>query len=155
MVRGSRPRKSGRDPRYGALCVVDTNVVVSGLIDDGSRAPPARILDAMIAGRLLFLMSPELLSEYTAVLHRPAIAKRHGLTAERLDGFLTELVANAVWREPPVADDAPDAGDNHLWALLAHEPSAHLVTGDRVLLRTPPSGASVLPPRDFASVFLS
>ena len=130
-------------------------MVVSGLIGEGSDAPPARILDAMIAGRLLFLMSPALLNEYTAVLHRPALAKRHGLTAERLDRFLTEVVANAVWREPPAAADAPDAGDNHLWALLAHEPSAHLVTGDRLLLRSPPSGASVLPPRDFVSVFLS
>lgn len=128
-------------------------MVVSGLIDDGSKAPPARILDAMIAGKLLFLMSPALLSEYTAVLHRPAIAERHGLTSERLDGFLTELVANAVWREPTVAGDAPDTGDNHLWALLANEPSTHLVTGDRLLLRTPPSGASVVFPRHFVTVF--
>lgn len=155
MVRGSRPRKSGRGPRYTGLCVVDTNVVVSGLIGEGSDAPPARILDAIIAGRLLFLMSPALLSEYTAVLHRPALCKRHGLTSERLDRFLTDLVANAVWREPPVAGDAPDTGDNHLWALLAHEPSAHLVTGDRLLLRTPPSGTSVVSPRHFVTVFLT
>ena len=151
MARGPRPQDRGRGPRHRQLCVVDTNVVVSGLIGEGSDAPPARILDAMIAGRLLFLMSPTLLSEYTTVLHRPAIAKRHGLTSDRLDGFLTELVANAVWREPPAAGDAPDTGDSHLWALLAHEPSAHLVTGDRLLLRTPPSGTSVVSPRDFGS----
>ncbi len=155
MARGSRPRKSGRGPRYRPLCIVDTNVVVSGLIDGGSNAPPARIMDAMIGGRLLFLMSPALLSEYSAVLQRPALAERHGLTSAWLDRFLTDLVANAVWREPLAAGDAPDKGDNHLWALLANEPSAHLVTGDRLLLRTPPSGVSVVSPRHFVSVFLS
>ena len=155
MARGSRSQRSGRDPRHRRLCVVDTNVVVSGLIDNGSSAPPARILDAMIGGRLLFLMSPALLSEYLAVLQRPAIAERHGLTSEGLDRLLTDLVANAVWREPPAAGDAPDTGDNHLWALLASEPGAHLVTGDRLLLRSPPSGASVVSPSHFVAVFLS
>ncbi len=155
MARGPRPRESGRGPLQRRLCIVDTNVVVSGLIDGNSNAPPARILDFMISGRILHLMSSALLSEYSAVLRRPALVERHGLTSEELDRFLTELVAMAVWRKPQAAGEAPDAGDNHLWALLAHEPRAHLVTSDRLLLRTPPSGASVVSPSHFAAVFLS
>ncbi len=155
MARGPRPQESGRGPRHRQLCVVDTNVVVSGLIAGDSNTPPARILDSMIGGRILYLMSPALLSEYSAVLRRSAIAERHGLMSEQLDRFLTDLVANAMWREPPTAGDAPDTGDNHLWALLASEPSAHLVTGDGLLLRTPPSGASVVSPSHFVAVFLS
>jgi len=155
LALGPRPRASGRGPVQRRLCVIDTNVVVSGLIDGNSSAPPARILDFMISGRILYLMSPALLSEYSAVLRRPALVERHGLTSEELDRFLTELVATAVWREPPAAGEAPDAGDNHLWALLASEPRAHLVTGDRLLLRTPPSGASVVSPSHFVAVFPS
>ena len=109
----------------------------------------------MIGGRLLYMISPALLSEYSAVLHRPAIAERHGLTPDELDRFLADLVANAVWREPDEASDAPDIGDNHLWALLAGEWQAQLVTGDRLLLRTPPSGASVVSPRHFVTAFPS
>ena len=154
MARGSRPSDTGRGPGYRRLCVVDTNVVVSGLIDGDSARPPARILDAMIGGRLLYMMSPALLGEYSAVLRRPAIAERHGLTLDELDRFLTDLVADAVWREPDEAGDAPDIGDSHLWNLLASERRAQLITGDRLLLRTPPTGASVVSPRQFVEAFL-
>ena len=154
MARGSRPPDTSGGPGSRRLCVVDTNVVVSGLIDGDSDRPPARILDAMIGGRLLYMISPALLSEYSAVLCRPAIAERHGLTPDELDRFLADLVANAVWREPDAAGDAPDIGDNHLWDLLASERRAQLITGDRLLLRTPPSGASVVSPRQFVEAFL-
>ena len=39
------------------VCIVDTNVIVSGLLGADSNSPPARILDAMLAGTLLHLMS--------------------------------------------------------------------------------------------------
>lgn len=152
---GPRIPGVGRDPIRERLCIVDTNVVVSGLLDQTSNGPPARVLDAMVGGQLLYLMSPALLSEYSAVLRRPAIHKRHGLTSEELDRFLTELVANAVWREPAAGSAAPDRGDNHLWALHAAEPGAHLVTGDRLLQQNPPRGASIVSPRQYVATFLS
>ena len=107
------------------ICVVDTNVVVSGLIVADSSSPPARILNAMIDGSLMYLMSPELLDEYAAVLGRPALVRIHGRTRDELDRLLTELVANSIWREPTATTGAPDPGDNHLWALLASEPNGH------------------------------
>ena len=58
----------------GPALVVDTNVVVSGLITSDATAPTARILDAMLRGELRFLLSEELLSEYRSVLLRPKIA---------------------------------------------------------------------------------
>ncbi len=104
------------------VCVVDTNVIVSGLIGADPNSPPARILDAMLDGRLIYLMSDELLSEYSCVLRRPGLVRLHGLTGEELDRLLADLVANAMWRAPATAGDAPDAGDQHLWALLAAIP---------------------------------
>ena len=136
------------------ICVVDTNVVVSGLIVTDSSSPPARILNAMIDGSLMYLMSPELLDEYAAVLGRPALVRIHGRTRDELDRLLTELVANAIWREPTATTGAPDPGDNHLWALLASEPRAQLVTGDRLLLANPPSGVPVVSPRGLVDTFL-
>ena len=55
--------------------VVDTNVVVSGLLTSVADAPPAMLLDAMLAGRVSFLLSTDLLAEYRDVLLRPAIAR--------------------------------------------------------------------------------
>ena len=45
------------------VSVVDTNAVVAGLLTGVGRSPVASILDAMLSGTLLFLLSPELLAE--------------------------------------------------------------------------------------------
>ena len=128
--------------------VVDTNVVVSGMISVDPRSPPSQILDAMLDGRLLYLMSGALLSEYSAVLQRPGMVRLHQRTDNEIDQLLTDLAANAVWREPSTSDAVPDKGDNHLWALLASQPGSRLVTGDHLLLDNPPRPGSVVTPRD-------
>lgn len=136
------------------ICVVDTNVIVSGLIGADRDSPPARILDAMLAGGFIYLMSDELLSEYSHVLRRPGLVRLHALADEEIDRLLADLVANAMWRAPTVAGKAPDTGDQHLWALLASHPQGRLVTGDRLLLENPPGSVSVISPRSFADSFL-
>lgn len=130
-----------------AVVVVDTNVVVSGVIVGDPASPPARILDAMLDGRLLYLMSGALFADYSEVLRRPAIARLHRRTDPEVDRLLMVLAANAMWRQPAAADPAPDAGDDHLWALLASWPDSRLVTGDRRLLDNPPRPGTVLTPR--------
>lgn len=54
-----------------SVFVVDTNVVVAGLITGNDQSPVALILAAMVSGTMLNLMSPALLDEYRAVLLRP------------------------------------------------------------------------------------
>ena len=134
------------------VCVVDTNVVVSGLIGADGGSPPARILNAMLDGNLLYLLSGDLLDEYSSVLRRPALVRVHRCTDDDIDRVLACLVANSMWREPAVDGDALDSGDNHLWALLATFPQALPVTGDGLLLDNPPSNASVTSARDFADM---
>jgi predicted nucleic acid-binding protein len=133
------------------VAVVDTNVVVAGLLTRDLASPVARVLDGMLAGRFAYLLSPALLREYREVLLRPAIASRHRLTPAEVDAVLTELVANARWREPASEPPAPDPGDRHLWALLAQR-DVVLVTGDRLLLESPPAPASVLSARSFVEL---
>ena len=135
-------------------CVVDTNVVVSGLISGASSTPPARILDAMLDGQVIYLMSGDLLDEYSNVLRRPRLVQLHRRTDEQLDRLLADLVGNAIWRDPAESGNAPDPHDSHLWALLSCHPQGLLVTGDRLLVENPPSGASVISPRRFADEFL-
>ena len=129
-----------------ALLVVDTNVVVAGLLTREPNAPTARILDAMLGGTLRFLLSEALLAEYRVVLMRPAIARAHGLAADEVDEILIRLAANAVIREPPAGPSGP-AGDTHLFELLAAEPSALLVSGDARVLRH--AGARGRSPREY------
>ena len=134
-------------PCKPVVCVVDTNVVVAGLITANTDSPTVRILDSLLEGNILYLMSAALLSEYASVLRRSKIASLHQLSDEHIDMLLTELVANAIWREP-------DPGDNHLWSLLASHAGSILVTGDQLLLKNPPSSYSVISPRSFAEAYL-
>lgn len=130
------------------VVVVDTNVLVSGLITNEVDAPTAVIVDRMLAGELPFLLSDALIAEYRQVLLRPKIASAHGLSAAEIDTLLTDLIANAIMPEvPPLAAAAPDPGDNHVWALAAAHRGAVVVTGDQVLLEKPPRGVSVVTPR--------
>ena len=116
--------------------VVDTNVVVAALLTSDSEAPTAVLLDAMLGGGVHFLLSVELLAEYRAVLLRPQIVSRHGLTAAEIDEILLRLSEHAAVREPPLttAQGVP-RGDRHLADLLAQAPGAVLVTGDEALRR--------------------
>lgn len=136
------------------LAVVDTNVVISGLITAGRSSPSARILDGMLSGRLRFVVSVELLAEYRSVLLRPRICSFHGLTGDEVERIIRRLVESAILREPAAtAEAAPDPGDQHLWDLLAATPGATLVTGDQALLRAPLAGHSTLSPRGFVYIW--
>ena len=125
------------------VAVVDTNVVVSGLLTSGIDTPTSRILDSMLSGALRFALSIELLAECRSVLLRKKIRSRHGLDEAQIDTILTAIAENAVICEP----------DLHLWALLAARPGAILVTGDQALVDNPPDWASVVTPRTFLSGF--
>lgn len=135
--------------------VVDTNVLVAGLITASSDSPVAAVVDAMLSGSLLYLLSPALLEEYRAVLLRPRLARLHGLTEAEVDHLLVELTANALWREPAAAAFAPDRGDDHLWALLDAHTGSMLITGDRLLQDNPPAKHSVIAPAGWQKQFVS
>jgi predicted nucleic acid-binding protein len=129
--------------------VVDTNVVVSAFLSGEASAPPLKILYAMLAAQIPFLLSVDLLVEYRRVLVRPAIQKRHGLKPAEVDSVLRQIVLNCLWREASTGEHPSLGSDAHLWALLATEPGSILVTGDQALIDRPPAFARVVSPRSF------
>lgn len=137
------------------LFIIDTKVLVAGLISSQPSSPTVTIVDAMLDGSLLFLLSPELIMEYRTVLLRPKLLSLHQLDETQIDLILTEITANALWREPidQETPPAPDPNDAHLWTLLATEPSAILVTGDRLLYENPPKLRSVISPSSCVTLF--
>ena len=112
--------------------VVDTNVLVSGLLTPDSAAPTARIVDLMLDGGLWYLLSEALLAEYRAVLLRPRIVAVHGLAPDEVDEILVRIATYGAVREVSVRSSRQDA---HLFALLDAEPEAVLVSGDAAALR--------------------
>lgn len=134
--------------------IIDTNIIVSGLITADADSPTARILNGMLKGEIPHLMSEELLIEYAKILRRPKFANLHRWTEEEIDALLAEIVANAMWREPVPAEEAPDSDDSHLWRLLESEYGSILVTGDKLLLTNPPVGHSVIAPRNYVETLI-
>jgi putative PIN family toxin of toxin-antitoxin system len=134
------------------LAVIDTNVVVSGVLTLRSESPTALILDAMLQARFRFLLSPAILEEYRSVLLRPKIRARHRLTEKEIDLILTEIAVNAAFREPVSGPNSH--GDDHLRLLLEVEPDSVLVTGDRPLFSDSRTRSRVLAPREFVALFV-
>ena len=120
--------------------IVDTNVVVAGLLAADDASPVARILDGMLAAAFPFVVSEALLAEYRAVLLRPRIRKLHGLTVDEVEALLVDIAQHAIVLVPravpvaPAAQPAPDPGDQGLWDLLAARADLLLATGDKALL---------------------
>jgi uncharacterized protein len=134
------------------VALVDTNVVVSGVLAVADDAPTARIVDAMLAGSLHVVLSDDLLAEYRAVLLRPGVAARHGLTEADVDALLEGIVADAGWREPAARRSLPAVpGDDHVLALLEAEPQAVLVTGDRRLRAAVAASRTAFSPAELAA----
>jgi putative PIN family toxin of toxin-antitoxin system len=132
------------------IAIIDTNVLVAGLITTDVHSPVCRIVDAMLAGQFSFLLSHDLLCEYRNVLLRPRIRNLHGLSENEIDVILTTIVTNAIVQEPEATPiQAPDLQDQHLWQLLLANHKAALITGDLRLIDNPLTGRSVLTPRTF------
>ncbi len=136
--------------------IVDTNVVVAGLLTTHEASPVARILDGMLAAAFSFVVSEALLAEYRTVLVRPSLRKLHGLAVAEVDAILIDLAQHAIVLTPAAAPPAPDPGDQLLWELLAAKTTLLLVTGDKLLLKDIGMRGRVISPREFvASVWPS
>lgn len=129
--------------------IVDTNVVVAGLLTARADSPVARVLDGMLAAVFSFAISDALLAEYRTVLRRPSLRKAHGLTLGELDIILMELAQRGIVITPVPAQPAPDPGDQHLWELLAAREDLLLVTGEKKLQRDRAMGSRILTPATF------
>ena len=137
--------------------IIDTHVVVSGLLTAHADSPVARILDSMLSAAFPFVVSEALLAEYRAVLVRPRLCKLHGLSEAEVDVILTDMVRHAIVLMPVGAEvnpRAPDVGDQFLWDLLATRADLMLVTGDKLLLQDQAMQQRVILPQAFVVQFL-
>ena len=131
--------------------IVDTNVVVAGLLTKDEASPVARILDGMLAAAFPFVVSEALLAEYRTVLVRPTLRKLHGLTVAEVEAILTDLAQHAIVLAPVASPPAPDPGDQLLWELLTARADLVLITGDKLLLRDAGMRGRVISPSAFVS----
>lgn len=134
--------------------IIDTNIVVAGLLTMHADSPVARILDGMLGAAFPFVLSEALLAEYHLVLVRPKLRQLHGLSKAEIDIILTDIARHAIVLAPlrtAATPMAPDPGDQFLWDLLADRADLVLVTGDKLLLQDEAMRERVILPKTFVA----
>lgn len=135
--------------------VVDTNVLVSGLISSSSA--PGRIVDAILRGDIVPLVSPVTLSELHDVLRRPRIQPYLTRAGVAVATFLLDFakVAEVVTPKPTGAQ-IRDPQDLGIAEVAASRPLADfLITGDDDLLTAPGVAVPTVSPAEFIRLLRS
>ena len=134
--------------------VVDTNIIVSGLITSGT--PPAKILDAVHNKKITLLISDEVLSEYLRVLEYPHIRKYKKITDETIS-HLTALFINETERVEILTHitKSPDPDDDKFLSLAVKGQADFIITGDKadLLSHKEISGIKIITAREAVEKF--
>ncbi len=125
------------------IWVLDTNVLVLGLLSPSG--PPGRLVDVLLARRLILALDDRIEAEYRDVLARP----RLGIEPLRRETFLAILQFQAHVTAMPWPHRGPPDEDDVLFLEVALEtPARTVVTGN--LKHVPPAcrgPVTVLSPR--------
>ena len=136
--------------------VLDTNVVVSGIIKE--EGPAGQILRLLFQDRkFISITSLDILAEIREVLPRPKIRKYHGWTNEQIDAFVTFLYAQSVVTEGKLAVKiARDPQDDKFLACATEGTADYLVSGDEDLHQIKVyEGTQIVSPADFLDILQS
>ena len=113
--------------------VLDTNIVASGLLWDGT---PARIIDAAQEGAIEIYTSRILLAELTRILKRAKFTKVVTASGLGIEGLVLGYAELALLVEPvpipPTIISDPD--DDHVLACALSAQADLIVSGDKHLL---------------------
>ena len=121
--------------------VIDTNVIVSGLLKAGS--PPAMVLNLALSDRIHVLVDESVLSEYEAVLHR----KKFGFDPDAVDDVLAFLRFESEHVvATPSAKTTSDPGDQKFYDIAIFGDAAYLITGNQAHF---PVEKWIVTPREF------
>ncbi len=130
--------------------VIDTNVLVSGLLFGGQ---PGKIHDLWASGRLVPLVSKDTFEEFNKVLAYPKFRLSRAEIAKIVEEELLPY-ADAVDVTANTAGICRDPDDDKFLALAASGDASYLVTGDKDLLALQTFGnARIVTVSDFLRLF--
>lgn len=133
----------------GSRVVLDTNVLVSGLIKPSGTL--GAVVDALRDGRFLHLHSPATLEELVDVLARPWLDEKYGIRSHDVEAFLKLLLLRGEQVEPTrEIRRCRDPKDEEFLELAVAGRADVLVSGDGDLQELDPfEGVRILSPGAF------
>ena len=109
------------------LAVIDTNVLVSGLLARNGSSAVVKVFDAMMRGIITPVICDEILSEYSEVLNRP----KFGLPSSLVESILASIRQHGVRAERVQTDESfPDPKDIVFYEIAIANDDSYLVTGN-------------------------
>ena len=136
--------------------VLDTNVLVSGLVAKGGA--PRQILDAWLEGQYTLVTSLYMVEELAHVLSYPRIAKRLHLGEEELVAIMAALLSKAELTPGHLhlSGVTRDPKDDAVVACAKEGEADYIVSGDQDLLVLGEyEGIRVITPRQFVEILAS
>lgn len=135
--------------------VLDTNIVVSGLLWTGA---PARIIDAAIDEQITLLTSEQLITELKTVLSRSKFERHFTVLGKSVEAFMDGYRALATVIEAPPIEPAiiADPTDDAVLACAAAGKAEYIISGDKHLLSVGSyAGIAILSANEFLDVHLN
>jgi len=136
--------------------LIDTNVLVSYLVQPGREGAVGTVIHAALEGQFTLLMPQALLNELIVTVRgKPRLAKR--IPLEELEIFVA-LLAQSGEGVATIAEPIPaatrDRNDDYLLAYALLGAADYLVTGDRdlLILNEQIAGLTILTPAQFATL---
>lgn len=128
--------------------VLDTNVLVSGLLRDQGK--PARILSLILKKEIQPILDGRILNEYKEVLWRPHLEISENLVKVWLATLNT--IGELVLSEP-LSHILPDIDDVPFLEVALSGKADALVTGNKKDFGKPPAHLPILTPNEFLEKF--
>lgn len=110
------------------LAVIDTNVIVSALLDHDRESNPSIVLVDILSGKITPLYNDKILSEYRDVLSRDKFPFRKSDIEDTLDLFLKKGIR--IDSTYPSEKTFPDLDDVVFYEVAMSMEGAYLVTGN-------------------------
>ena len=113
--------------------VLDANIFVSTVLK--SRSKPAKLLKLAKEGKIILILSEDILSEIRAVLLYPKLRKLHGRTPQKIDKFLRKTVRISFFVSGKTRIEAvkEDPKDNIYLSAAVEGKADFIVSGDHHL----------------------
>ena len=115
-------------PEKPILAVIDTNVIVSALLNHDRESKPSIVLNNILSGKITPLFNDEIISEYRDVLSRDKFPFRDSDIEDTMNVFLKKGIK--VDSTIPIEDSLPDLDDVVFYEVAMSTEGAYLVTGN-------------------------
>ena len=113
--------------------VLDANIFVSTVLK--SRSKPAKLLKLAEEGKIILILSEDILSEVRAVLLYPKLRKLHGRTPQKVEKFLRKALRISFFVSGKTRIEAvkEDPKDNMYLSAAVEGKADFIVSGDHHL----------------------